>query len=657
MHKRFLGVWQDDDGATYLQVFERATSALALNHGLTSPLICAAVDGNPADLGSAGVVVFLVPRSATVLLARLMNDEDPELAKQVFISHGHACVVLLLHSENGLGELLARLQEDILGYETWPHDGGRLIDERRQVQPPGIRDDWEALPDITEPGISFEAAAQLRQFNANLALFAQISERYAPEVEPLVLWLHQSITGVAGSLAELAASAGGDEQIRQAIAYESVLIEVNAVLTIYCSQVGSGTMPLIGSRFAVGEYSLLGIGAMCRAAWRIYSHLTETFAEFDHAGLMQRRYRTTASFDPFETTGASEYNGWATSTSGLAAIADGQTGGARYHVPYFSSRWGFHESLHSISLSWQCLHASATKEWNLLTLTHEFLHAHVRGLLGQLMDVDAEDVASLLQRYNAGQAGGNAFEAMQVAYVVALYRIRGTFRVSRKVTGEVHQTQSFGMPKRLTPDALQDLVRSHNLLLQEIAVHVLDFLYVYAGRDEEYINSIWSSWSLVPSVSDKIEHYVLRTICALAAATSKTSSSEVFEDAAQRLRQHLVPLLGRERLRPAIQAAIDVLEDPQTRRRLGTQFIGARYVVELTRNFMYDPTLHAELVRDENTTVIDDRRTYATDVGDFRGEAVASPIGFLLDRFRDYPDQAGAEKTEYESMWQMLLLI
>jgi hypothetical protein len=49
--------------------------------------------------------------------------------------------------------------------------------------------------------------------------------------------------------------------------------------------------------------------------------------------------------------------------------------------------------------------------------------------------------------------------------------------------------------------------------------------------------------------------------------------------------------------------------------------------------------------------------TYSIETGQFSDERITSPVGFLLDRFPHYKDQAGDPAAEYESLWQMLRLI
>jgi hypothetical protein len=581
-----------------------------------------------------------------------------DVASRVYLSHGHAAVVVSLSTTEEAEALVGQAAGELLAHEIWPHSSGRVGVADIVAAEPECDETVAAPEPVDDSSLTFEGAAQVRQFNSNIALLAQVACRYAPEVAPLISWLHTSVTDIAAELEHLAASTGDDTAVRRSITLESVLVEANAILTLFCSQLGSGQLPLRWEDFPVGEYSLLGIGGMIRSAWRIYAHLNATFAHFDHVGLIQRRYRALPAFDAFAPSSRRDYSSWRHAQIGVAHIADGNSEDFRFHIPCFSSRWGFHESLHSISMSWQCLYASATKEWSLLTLTHEFLHAHVRDLLSEIINpADSDLPTQILRRYNSRSSGDNALEAMQVAYVEALVGIHGCIRLAHLATDADTDSGMTSVPAQLDLNSLSSLIRSHSGLVHEIIVHVLDFLYVYDGRDADYINSIWSSWSLVPSVIDHIDHYVLRTICALAVTSPDGTAQEMFDDARARLRHHLNEIVDRPRIRPATERALELLDGQLTRRQLFLQFPAGRYVVELARHFFVDRSLNAELVRDDNTTIRDGRRTYAVDVGDFRGEDIASPVGFLLDRFPEYADQAGSPEAEYASLWQMLQLV
>ncbi|HWU31226.1 MAG TPA: hypothetical protein VN108_00055 [Marmoricola sp.] len=246
---------------------------------------------------------------------------------------------------------------------------------------------------------------------------------------------------------------------------------------------------------------------------------------------------------------------------------------------------------------------------------------------------------------------------MRLALVEALFGLRGGLALARRVHGG-DEDEEVGPDRRIDVAQLQTLVRRHFDLLDEIMVHVLDYQYIYNGRDEDYVNSIWISWSLVPGVVDRVEEYVLRTLCALSVTSAQhLIGPEIFEDVVERLETNLKLMEGRSRSHHAVSLAIRLLEDERGVARLRALFPVARYVVELTESFVFDGRLNAALVVDDLTTIEDNRTTYNIATGDYRGEVITSPIGFLLDRFPRYPDQAGAGNVEYESIWQMLQLI
>jgi hypothetical protein len=654
--KQFLGAWRDDQEDLHVGLFDEADEPLRRDAGRTSPLYPAVADGPPASLNQDGAIAFLVPTSPTRLLARLTNDFGREVAEKTFITHGHAAAVLICDSSEEAKELIAQVEPDLGGHEIWPFTDSRVQLQNIETSRPAPNEQASA-PDTIDPnGLGYEAAAQIRQFNANLVALCGIATRYAPELGDLVQWLHTSTSDLRDQLAVCSADLANDRSVRASIGIEGLVVEMNAVLTLYCSQVGSGVLPLHRGTFPVGEYSLLGIGGMVRAAWRLYFHMNRIFAEFDHVGLLQRHYERTAPFNPFAPAARIDYSAWSASPASVASLADGESEGFRVHMPYFSSRWGFHESMYAISLSWQCLYASASKEWNLLTLTHEFLHAHVRDLLGCVLDIHNDDanVLRILEQHHERQLGDNALQSMQIAYVEALVGIRGAGRLASHITDR-NAILDAEIPDDLTPDLLIDLVRAHSGLIHEIIVHVLDYQYVYDARDEDYVTSIWSSWSVVPGVVERIDHYVLRTLCALS-SSPQTETEPVFADALARLRTALETLTTTARIRPAVVKALDLLQSEAGRKRLSVEFVAARYVVEMAMSFFFDDRLNARLVRDDLTTIRDGKRAYEVSSGDYRGEMIESPVAFLLDRFESYPDHPAGEESEYVSIWQMLML-
>lgn len=653
--KRFLCTSRPSPDRIAVHLADRPEGALNTFGGRASPLFPAS-PGASVELPGDCTIAFLVPACANALLARLLNDYDAGIARRTFVTHGLASVVLVSEDAAALAALLEDLQAEVRAYELWPVVDSIVKVADIECRVPDLPADPWCGP-VADADLEFGMAAQVRQFNSNIAYLAAHASRYAPEYRPLIDWLHDSVARLGQDHARLSERDGlDDDEIRRLIGLETLLIELNAVLTLFISQAVNGSIPIHEGSYPVGEYSLLGVGGMVRALWRLYHHLNSVFAEFDHAGRIRARYQGIAAFDPFAPATRTDYSAWTASGASVGRI-DSEAGGlARVHLPHFSSRWGFHESYYGLSVSWQCIHAGATKEWNLLTITHEFLHSHVRDLLSVILDVaDQGGIQSLVGRYNSRARGQNALESMQAALVEALVGIRGAGRLSRKVARRPSHADA-EVPQDLAVEDVVDLMRAHGGFIHELVVHVLDFLYTYNGREEQYVNSIWSSWALVPIVNDRIDHYVLRTLCTLSITSQATSPEEIYSDSVERLEHFLVPLQGRERTRPAIDSALAVLRDPTWIRRLGVEFRAARYVVKLAELFFFDGQLNAALVRDSGTTVHGHGRTYALSVGEFRGEPIESPVGLLLDRFSGYRDQA-AEDVEYESIWQLLILI
>jgi len=658
VRKRYVGIWSDGDDLM-VDIAPTLNGILLKPNGRISGLVPAKPSGPAAELRDSCAIVFVVSGHPSELIAVLTEDLGDEVGHSTYLSHGHASVVLILRDEAKWSEILPSITEFVWGYEMWPVTGGRTAAAAVSVvEPQPTR--MAGLGDISCDRVGFESAAQIRQFNANLALLARVVSGYAPEIWPLVSSLHAQVSQIAERLRVDERTLS--QKLRTGLmSSQTILIETNAIVTLYCSQLGSGTLPLHRAAFPVGEYSLLGIGGMCRSAWRLYEHLNRTFAQHDHPTKIRTLYPSLGPFDPFGGSAERrDFSTWRQANYALDHLHETPDNEPRFHVPYFSSRWGFHESLHSISLSWQCLYASATKEWNLLTVTHEFLHAQVRAIFAEIMKpadgTTGDHAEQITMRYNERSGGTSALQSMQVAYVEALVVCRAANYLARHLTGEATEVDH-PVDRHITTTQLRDLVRNHTGVIHEIAVHVLDYRYVYNGRDEEYVTSIWSSWALVPSVADQIEHYVLRTVCALAARTEGTTNKARFADARLRFRGILVRLNDKDTARPVFSDALAVLDDKAACGRLSVQFSNLRYVVELTQTFFFDERLNTELMDDAQTEEVDGRFVYDIEPGDYRGGKIGSPVGFLLDRFPTYSDRAGTDEAEFESIWQMLQLI
>ncbi len=60
-----------------------------------------------------------------------------------------------------------------------------------------------------------------------------------------------------------------------------------------------------------------------------------------------------------------------------------------------------------------------------------------------------------------------------------------------------------------------DLINTRREEVEEVMVHVFDFIYFYGAPPEVYVPAIWRSWDAIPNLRRRLPYYVLRTLCAV----------------------------------------------------------------------------------------------------------------------------------------------
>ena len=665
--KRYLAVWKSSNGDWMLDVVSDPVEAIARSDGRCSPLFPATIDADPIQLGDEGILAFLVSHSNSETLSKLMSDFGDEIPPRVFISHGHAAVIISLSDRTKLDALLSGISELLIGFEVWSYqrevDGACRLLEISSTTPDTC--EFESVPPVhSEEDVGAAALWQFQQFALNLQLSRRISCSYAPDFAPLFDYIEESVGKIASDISSInSATDPPYGEVMRKLVKEGVLVEVNAELTHLNSQLGSGVLQLLANSYPVGEFSLLGIGSIVRATWKMYRHLNEVLGQFDHAGTIQNEYPDLDPFDPYGPSNRGNFAAWRSPTASVQNFPPTSPKPTRFHIPLFSSRWGFHENFHSISISWQCLTASATREWNFVTLSHEFLHSHVRTIFGLILrdTVDDSKLRTIIDRYNAQPKGNgtSAMQSMQLAYIEALVGIRAGYRLADKISPGVRIGRQAMVPETIDAAFLQDLMESHSGLIHELVVHILDYHYVYDGREWEYVDSIWNSWSVIPNVASHLEHYLLRTICALSTSyrpARPESPDEIFRESVRRLRVHLERINADGGNKPVVGMAIEFLSDDHLLQRLNVMFLACNYVTRLTMSFFYDQRVCGSMLEDDLLVSDEEGKSYRISAGEFPGNVIRSPIGFFLDQLSTYNSSMSADEIEYRSLWQLLII-
>ncbi|MET4167307.1 MULTISPECIES: hypothetical protein [Gordonia] len=660
---KFLGAGWVDSTTVQLIWADDPTVALSQRGGRVSPVFPLNLSICPDTLPSRGCIALLFAASPRSLFAEILDRlEGDDL---IFMSHGLACGVLVSHrSSADTAHWLSSFVDQLSAFEIWPFENARvdtrLIETfRTEVNLPV---ELELVEYNSLPG---PIRVEVRQFNANLTLFATAAQEFAPEMMSLCEWLNESVSSRVERIRQELAASNTDISFARRLHHDvSILVDINSCLTMVISQFADVVPPVLNASFPVGEHSLLGIGSATRSVWAVYDHISNVFGTADHPNRLQDAFDA-AGFDPGMNANNVDYQSWrkasGTALGKAASLSDQQP---RKHLVYFSSRWGFHETLNAISLSWQTIGSGATREWNLLTLSHEFLHSHFRELIRSNVlpitsDTMRHDLIDLYNKVFASIGPGaptdgprNFLESMQVFFLHQMKLIEQASLEVGTLSSTTSVIEIYSSP--ITDGELQRLMSSPLLdFVEEVLVHVMDYYFFYNADDQAYVSSLWHSWTLVPQVHRKLRHYVLRTLFALASSNNSTDVKELFVDAFTRLKAELEEM-QKSGDNALVDAGLAELTDHDAKKELYARFKYNYLLSIFAREFLVTENLYSRLNADSQTAAGPPPR-YRIQPGEFPDWSIQSPSGFLLDRFQSFTQEP--EDAEAESLWQLLVLI
>ena len=407
------------------------TSAGAVSRGgLVSPVFPAF--GEPTEgLDGASALLLCFADSPSVLLSVIQNQLPRRHRSRTLLTYGLASV-LVAGDIDELRQLESDHQDLVAASELWPLSSGKLVvtDVERRVR----RSAQQVVLDLIErDDLPYDAACQVRQLNVSLALAMHRASVFTPELAAAFQAIAKAASGLVGALP----AAGEDwtvDDVSKHHYYLSRLLKINAGLAMVISQTLGGVPPVLNSEYPVGEYSLLGIGTASRALWSFYHHLRSCFAAGNHAQRLRVNGKSVVSFDPFVKWQDLDYTKWKNAPAALPALPGAEQRAAAPHLLHFSSRFGFHETAYTLGASWQSLHASSSREWHLLTLTHEYIHSQVRHLTAAIYPSkpDWDRLAALYR----GAEPENALESMQASLLGAMARYAAAREASASVGSE-----------------------------------------------------------------------------------------------------------------------------------------------------------------------------------------------------------------------------
>lgn len=457
--------------------------------------------------------------------------------------------------------------------------------------------------------------------------------------------------------------------------YISDLVEINSVISYSLTQGFAGTPPILENPAVMQSYSLLGIGTNYKGYLSLYNHVHSIFKHFNIPEILKGKYNSDGGF--------------ALGKVNRSRLIKGERGRSHKeidseHLIYFSGRLGFRESKNAISASLFCIALGATNRWNLLTFSHEYMHAHVRELIsiilgpqngasnGSYEKVGDTKFSEISDKYNKFIKNNNSNEQYTTLDCLAFSIIRFYQSMeyyedcnARIKAGKLLKRTQFEV-REISADWLRSVIQAPGnwKLLNELVVHVLDYQYFYDGSNEIYIPVLWESWSTVPQVRGNLDLYIFRTLASLVSNTSevKDRGSEQskaknqehrFELAFSELQNKLEEIRKNGKGTQLIDEAIEFMGIEENKDHLGSKVIVSLGLIDDIMSIIHHPSIHASVIHDPKLT----NEVYPFGKLDFSGVKVTSPVAFLQSQVFNEEHVEVDNNNEVLSIWNSLACI
>lgn len=627
-------------------------------------------------------------QDASRLVSTLLSRIPKERQSDIWFSHGIASIIIFSKDKEHLRKVSEIHKEKLRAFECWAVEKGtvEVIKDMLTLAPPPLIEppfspvvNYSVLPSdiqviIEEVLHSLNAAVGLasqylpRQIEIFRRLTAVVNDRIVE-----LNFLHDKDQPLPAFLsAEAATNIHKHHAQRQKMIHQrtGALVQIAASLTAMISHAFSGAIPVLQSACPIRKYSLLGIGTAYFALSSLSTFVEKIFQRYPVDTVIKKHFDTAPPVDIFPGMVGYDPSKWAaldrthTIDYHLAKVTAEQN---KFNLVYFSTRIGFRESTYSITAPLQILSLSDDARWSPMTMSHELLHAHVRAIWGAIFadperNLPADSFNIYFDRFindfEHGSTGEGRHLIDSLRSIILQYCIMK--EVMEEMAPKAQEAKKLGIAsdrkvkqsiERPTRDLLNDLLKSHYRIINEIIVQVLDFHYFYDCNKELYLGLLWESWSPVPVVIHEIEEYVLRSM--LAIASIETGSASVrFNAVCDAIIRVLSPMISRGEGNLTAQEARNLISNHETKDKLYYRFCAALQIVDMTRVFLRSAHINGALYDDPKCVKRDNLYVYPVDTGDFGDMNIKSPVALIADRLRrSLYEESSHISCEYRSAW------
>jgi hypothetical protein len=555
---------------------------------------------------------------------------QPEIGNQEYwLTLG--CFNIIVHCDNS--ERAATLSEWAYTHEVncehWTIVDGILVDQAYSPRRPENGNWRTELVAISEMPVAPELEELVKEYTP---LMASALSRSGQVVPSMVEDLFQVADFVRANLPSGPGEAGitPHEGLK-------LLTTLNAGLSRFSSQAYSGITPVAETECHFWSHSLLGTGIANLALWKFCRFVDDVLGRAAIPARMGE-YRT-LNAPPKHLDQILDHDPYLDQDFLSLVSAPPQHAQDPLYRPVtcFSGRDGFKSTLHTVSAPLAIITACNSMRWTLLTLTHELSHNILRAVLGKIYPLPyATDVAQAAEILNPEYSPRNLLEAMQRSLLLAAHGIQQAEEGSSRVDRD--------------PETMRDILQRWHHEIEEIMVHVFDFLYFYGADTTKYIQSIWLSWSVIPNIGVRVPEYVLRTLCAVM-ANHLRRGAQTIEVTRERVLTELKSLKQGGEGGEYIAQAVDYLENNWD--SIVLRLAMRRPLVQFVKSFLYSETVAAELRRDPYTTggaAARNRAGYDTNYLNFSDMPIGNPLTFV-DAFT-----GTAPSSPARALWMLYML-
>ena len=608
-----------------------------------------------------------------------------------------SCSVVLVSPERSLiCETIKSVENKLYAWERWDV-AGSLLEHSENSWEQRQASDVKQISLRLDLSLSESTVWLLHELSVNFSHYYEYAQRYAPfieaeietlaaEVNELIEEIHRDeevqARAVASTQGDALSSEGPPAEFigakKRLNANVDLLVQLNSALVYAITQAFAGSVP-IRRRFPnISQHSLLGTGTAWRAIQRTCSIVFDTFRDARFPEKLREE------LDP-----SGRETGWVKDTDEEKASELR----LNTRVVHFSARSGFGESDAAITCPSQIIQVCDQPEWSLCTATHEILHAHVRELIaaifletldGEHPKPTDESLSEAVEDYRRSLALKNASATQPPSRLQELRRGLIEYAVSYR-SSVAKAKEKFGVESSDldAEDTLEVLVtlpkdvgvmfrafKRSSRLLEETVVHTLDLHYFFGGDATLFCDSLWNSWSIVPSIIEKLDWYILRTLLTLA-STTKGDAYPRLDEAVRILSDSLNKVMRRRQGSVVAEEVLKKLNTGSTDidgRRSTSPFFkwidllfpACLPLVDLTTKFLISGHLQREFRKLKGDT-IDSEGHYPIDLPDFDAQGIANPIALIHDRLKIGLDSEGmriinSEEIARRSAWLLLAL-